>query len=197
MGNVVVTVIGLFQILAGLAGTVGAVLLIFAGEWSLLFSLLFAIVVAPFAIGIAVMPSMIFAIPGVALGEKGHKFLSNLLVWLSTLYLGVVFAVWSVYVFIYVMNESGTFWGGVFASFGTAISPIAYMASKGPVQDDFASFNQTLTMLTAQISLVVMISMGALNGGTIYELGTFYMAAFTVLSIIQLTITNLLLDAGG
>ena len=192
MANFIGILIGIFLTLAGLAGFVGGILLIIAGEWSLLFYLIFVSVIAPFLMAIVMLPSMIFALPAVSLEEKGFKLLSNLLAWLGTLYLGFVFAAWSAYVFIYVMNTTETFWGGVFASFGTAISPIAYMASKEPVNDEIDSVNQTLTMLTAQISLLVMVIMGVLNGGSIYDIGTFYIMTFAVLSIIQFTISNIL-----
>ncbi len=192
MANFIGILIGIFLTLAGLAGFVGGILLIIAGEWSLLFYLIFVSVIAPFLMAIVMLPSMIFALPAVSLEEKGFKLLSNLLAWLGTLYLGFVFAAWSAYVFIYVMNTTETFWGGVFASFGTAISPIAYMASKEPVYDEFDSVNQTLTMLTAQISLLVMVIMGVLNGGSIYDIGTFYIMTFVVLSIIQFIISNIL-----
>ena len=192
MANFIGILIGIFLTLAGLAGFVGGILLIIAGEWSLLFYLIFVSVIAPFLMAIVMLPSMIFALPAVSLEEKGFKLLSNLLAWLGTLYLGFVFAAWSAYVFIYVMNTTETFWGGVFASFGTAISPIAYMASKEPVYDEFDSVNQTLTMLTAQISLLVMVIMGVLNGGSIYDIGTFYIMTFAVLSIIQFIISNIL-----
>ena len=192
MANFIGILIGIFLTLAGLAGFVGGILLIIAGEWSLLFYLIFVSVIAPFLMAIVMLPSMIFALPAVSLEEKGFKLLSNLLAWLGALYLGFVFAGWSAYVFIYVMNTTETFWGGVFASFGTAISPIAYMASKEPVTDEFDSVNQTLTMLTAQISLLVMVIMGVLNGGSIYDIGTFYIMTFAVLSIIQFIISNIL-----
>lgn len=192
MANFIGILIGIFLTLAGLAGFVGGILLIIAGEWSLLFYLIFVSVIAPFLMAIVMLPSMIFALPAVSLEEKGFKLFSNLLAWLGTLYLGFVFAAWSAYVFIYVMNTTETFWGGVFASFGTAISPIAYMASKEPVTNEFDSVNQTLTMLTAQISLLVMVIMGVLNGGSIYDIGTFYIMTFAVLSIIQFIISNIL-----
>lgn len=192
MANFIGILIGIFLTLAGLAGFVGGILLIIAGEWSLLFYLIFVSVIAPFLMAIVMLPSMIFALPAVSLEEKGFKLFSNLLAWLGTLYLGFVFAAWSAYVFIYVMNTTETFWGGVFASFGTAISPIAYMASKEPVYDEYDSVNQTLTMLTAQISLLVMVIMGVLNGGSIYDIGTFYIMTFAVLSIIQFIISNIL-----
>lgn len=192
MANFVGTLIGLFSILAGFAGVIGGILLIIAGEWSLLFYLIFISVIAPFLMAFVMMPTMIFALPAVSLEEKGFKLLSKVFAWFGTLYLGFVFAAWSAYIFIYVMNTTGTFWGGVFASFGTAISPIAYMASKEPVQNEFDSVNQTLTMLTAQISLLVMVVMGVLNGGSIYDIGTFYIVAFAILSMLQLIIISIL-----
>lgn len=192
MANLVGMLIGLFSILAGFSGIIGGIFLIIAGEWSLLFYLIFASVIAPFAMAFVMMPSMIFALPAASLSERGYQFLSTFFAWVASLYLGLVFAAWSAYIFIYVMNTTGTFWGGVFASFGTAISPIAYMASKEPIQNEVDSVNQTLTMLTAQISLLIMVVMGVLNGGTLYEIGTFYMVAFAVLSIIQITISKIL-----
>ena len=192
MANLVGMLIGLFSILAGFSGIIGGIFLIIAGEWSLLFYLIFASVIAPFAMAFVMMPSMIFALPAASLSERGYQFLSTFFAWVASLYLGLVFAAWSAYIFIYVMNTTGTFWGGVFASFGTAISPIAYMASKEPIQNEADSVNQTLTMLTAQISLLIMVVMGVLNGGTLYEIGTFYMVAFAVLSIIQITISKIL-----
>ena len=192
MANLVGVLIGLFSTLAGFSGVIGGILLIIAGEWSLLFYLICASVIAPFGMALAMMPGVIFAFPAVSLEEKGFKLLSRTVAWFGSLYLGVVFAGWSAYIFIYVMNTTSSFWGGVFASFGTAISPIAYMASKEPIQNEFESVNQTLTMLTAQISLLMMLVMGVLNGGTMYEIGTFYMMVFAVLSIIHMTISNLL-----
>jgi len=106
MANFIGILIGIFLTLAGLAGFVGGILLIIAGEWSLLFYLIFVSVIAPFLMAIVMLPSMIFALPAVSLEEKGFKLLSNLLAWLGTLYLGFVFAAWSAYVFIYVMNTT-------------------------------------------------------------------------------------------
>ena len=68
------------------------------------------------------------------------------------------------------------------------------MASKEPVNNEFDSVNQTLTMLTAQISLLVMVTMGVLNGGSIYDIGTYYIIAFAVLSFIQLIFSKILFD---
>ena len=117
MANFVGTLIGLFSILAGFAGVIGGILLIIAGEWSLLFYLILASVIAPFLMAFVMLPSMIFALPSASFHEKGYAFLSKVFAWFGSLYLGVVFAGWSAYIFIYVMNTTSSFWGGVFASF--------------------------------------------------------------------------------
>lgn len=192
MANFIGILIGLFSILAGFAGVIGGILLIIAGEWSLLFYLILASVIAPFLMAFVMMPSMIFALPSVSLFEKGHVFLSGVVAWLGSLYLGAVFAGWSAYIFIYVMNTTSSFWGGVFASFGTAISPIAYMSSKEPRENDFDAIKQTLVMLTAQISLLAMIILGIINGGTIYDIGIFYLSVYAVLSALSTIISGAL-----
>lgn len=192
MANFVGTLIGLFSILAGFAGVIGGILLIIAGEWSLLFYLILASVIAPFLMAFVMLPGMIFALPSASFHEKGYAFLSKVFAWFGSLYLGVVFAGWSAYIFIYVMNTTSSFWGGVFASFGTAISPIAYMSSKEPRENDFDAVNQTLVMLTAQISLLAMIILGVINGGTIYDIGIFYLCFYAVLSAISIMISSVL-----
>lgn len=192
MANFVGTLIGLFLILAGFAGVIGGILLIIAGEWSLFFYLIFAGSIAPFVMAFVMMPSMILALPSVSLFEKGHLFLSGVFAWLGSLYLGAVFAGWSAYIFIYVMNATSSFWGGVFASFGTAISPIAFMSSKEPIGNDLDIIKNTLVMLTAQISLLAMVILGVINGGTIYDIGFFYFGAYAVLSALSITISGAL-----
>lgn len=195
MANFVATLISIFITLAGFAGFIGGILLIFAGEWSLFFSLLFIGIVAPFFMAFVMLPSAIFALPAVSLLNKGYSFLSSIFGWISSLYLGAVFAAWSAYVFIYVMNTTGTFWGGVLASFGTAISPIAYMASKEPVNDEYDSLNTTLTMLTAQISLASMIVLALIFGGNLIDIGIFYFKVFAVLSAMTTLLMSSLMRA--
>ncbi len=192
MANFIGAIIVLFSVLAGFAGVIGGILLIIAGEWSLLFYLFITVVIAPFIMGLAMLPSMIFALPSASFHEKGYAFLSKVFAWFGSLYLGVVFAGWSAYIFIYVMNSTSSFWGGVFASFGTAISPIAYMSSKEPEGNDFDKVNQTLVMLTAQISLLAMIILGVINGGTIYDIGIFISVSFAVLSALSIMISSIL-----
>ena len=182
MANLVLILINLVGIFAGFVGFIGGILLISAGEWLLLFYLILAGAIAPFTMAFIMLPSAIISFAAAFLLNKGYKLLAPFFSWLSAMYLGLVFAVWSASIFIYVMNSTETFWGGVFASFGTAISPIFYMASKEQVENDFAQINQTIVMFTAQISLLVMVVMGALNGGTIYEIMTFYALTFAVLS---------------
>ena len=77
MANLAGMLIGLFSILAGFSGIIGGIFLIIAGEWSLLFYLIFASVIAPFAMAFVMIPSMIFALPAVSLSERGFQFLST------------------------------------------------------------------------------------------------------------------------
>lgn len=192
MTNFVVRLIGLFSILAGFSGVIGGILLIIAGEWSLLFYLILASVIAPFLMAFVMIPIVIFAVPCGVFRTKGYSFLSQVFGWFGSLYLGVVFAGWSAYIFIYVMNTTSSFWGGVFVSFGASLSPIAYMSSKGPRENDIDVINQTLVILTAEVSLLVMIIIGVINGGTIYDIGIVYFCFYAVLSALSIFILNIL-----
>lgn len=189
--NVIGMLIGVFSILAGFAGTAGAILLIIAGEWQLVLYLLIASLVVPMLMVIPMLPMFIFGLPAVWFEERGYYLLSNFFGWLGSIYLGLIFAAWSAMVFVYVMNTTETFWGGLLASFGAAIGPIIYMLSKNPIQDEFDSISQTFTKLTCEISLSLMIIFSILYGGTIYEIGFYYLATFAVISIFQITLLNL------
>lgn len=177
-----------FSILSGLSGLIGGILLILAGEWSLLFYLIIASVFSPFVMAFVMLPSFLIAMPAIFLKSREFKMLSGFFAWIAALYLGLVFAGWSAYVFVYVMNITETFWGGIFASFGTAISPIIFMASKQPVQDAYDATNQVVTNFVVQFSTLIMVIMGVFYGGTLYEIGSYYIVTFAALSLIQVAL---------
>ena len=68
---------------------------------------------------------------------------------------GVVFGIWSSYVLFYVFENTTSFWGAIFASFGTAIGPIIYMTSTSPIQNDQDVISNITANLSAEISLFV------------------------------------------
>ena len=91
MQTILSGIIVFFSALAGLSGIVGGIILIINGDWILLLKLIFAGVIIPFIMAFAMMPSLIFAGPGAAMLDRGNNFFGSVLVWLSSVYLGVVF----------------------------------------------------------------------------------------------------------
>ena len=64
-----------FSILSGLSGLIGGILLILAGEWSLLFYLIIASVCSPFVMAFVMFPSFLIAMPAIFL--KSREFSNN------------------------------------------------------------------------------------------------------------------------
>ena len=188
--NVISMLIGVFSILTGFAGTAGAILLIIAGEWQLVLYLLIASLVVPMLMVIPMAPMFIIGMPALWFEERGYRFFVNFFGWLASVYLGLVFALWSSLVFVYVMNSTETFWGGLLAGYGAAIGPILYMLSKNPVNSSFDSISQAFTKLTCEISLLTMIALTYFYGGTMTEVFLYYSVCFAVMSIFQLTILS-------
>ncbi len=195
MAKFILALIGLcvflFSVLASLAGVIGGVLLLIAGDWLLLVFLILEAVIATFAISILILPVAIFIRPANSLQKIGYHFFAKVTDWMASLYLGLLFAIWSAYIFTFVMEYTETFWGGVFASFGTAIAPIAFISSKEFVGTKFASFKQTLFMLNAKIALLIMIVQGVLDDGSFFEAGAFYFIAYAVLSALGILMLSM------
>jgi len=184
----------LFYRLASFSGIVGGILLLIAGEWPLLLLLLLGGVFAPYGVSVAMLPSIILSLPAASLMNNGYHFLSKAVVWLGSVYVGLVFAAWSSFIFVYVMNSTETFWGGILASFGTAVSPMAFFSSKEPRETQIDAAAQTLGMLTCQIALLSMIVMGVLNGGSLYEIGTVYFTVYVVLTSLRSILLSAMLS---
>ena len=186
MQAILTIVITFFSFLAGFSGLIGGIILLFNGDWFLALILVFIAGIAPFGMSFAMMPALIFAIPAAKLSEqKNFIFLGKFFLWLSSLYFGLVFALWSSYILFYVFETSSSFWGAVFASFGTAISPIIYMTSKTPIQDDLDMISNSMANFSAEVSLFAMIVYAIIYGGTFFDFVFIYMIFFAFLSAIM------------
>ena len=190
MQTILSGIIGFFSLLAGLSGIVGGIILIINGDWILLLQLLFAGAIIPFIMAFAMLPSLIFAGPGTAMLERGNNFFGSILVWLSSVYLGVIFGAWSSYVLFYVFENTTSYWGAIFASFGTSITPIIYMTSKNPIENDQDVISNMTANLSAEVSLFAMIVFAIFYGGAFFDFVTVYVVCFSVLSAIFMIMMN-------
>ncbi len=183
-----------FSFLAGFSGIVGGIILLINGDWSLVFTLVIGAGIAPFIMSFAMMPLFVLAGPGTILIEKGYKFLGEIFLWLSSIYLGLVFGLWSSYVLIYVFENTSSLWGALFASFGTAISPIIFMTSKNPIQTEEDMVANMSANLSAEISLFSMIVYALFYGGDFYDFFIIYLICFAIISGISALAMNLLFN---
>ena len=139
---------------------------------------------------IPILPSGLFALPGAALLENGYKFVGNFMLWLASIYLGLVFGLWSATVLSYVLVSSSTFWGSIFISFGVAIGPLIYMTSKNPIEDDEGAISNMLTNFGCEIALFLMILFAFIYRLNWTELVIVYVVFFSIISAIGMIIMS-------
>lgn len=173
----------IFSALSIFSGTTSVILLIIAGDWTLPLKLFFANVFVVFIMGFAILPSLIFLGPGTALIHKKKKFLGAIFIWLGSTYTGIVFAAWSAGIFMYVMNNTSSFWGAILASFWFGIFPISYYTSKTEIKNDSEKSNLEFNNFTAQFSTLIMIVYGIFTGDTSFmSIISSYIFTYAILS---------------
>lgn len=121
--------LGLINMFGGL---VSGIWLAILGEWGLIGIGILALFVSSMGIGLAMMPGMIFALPAMALLEKGKKISGYFFGFLSTLYTTAVLVVWCIAVLLYFVKHAdhGSIIPILIWSYGIAIGPISWLAQK-------------------------------------------------------------------
>ena len=176
--------------LSVLSGVIGGILLIIEGEWGLIFCLIIINLVAPLIMGFVLLPAFILDNFARKLFGNGYKLFSIFFSCLQFIYVGVVFAFWSSHIFIYVMNNTETFWGGILVSFGTALNPVFYMdiPSKNPdIRNPF------FVHFLAVMSLFVMMNTAVHNESSliVMDLVMSYIMVFFTIAAVFITLENL------
>jgi len=143
------------MILNLLGGIISGVWLAILGEWGEIFRGILFMIVAGFAISIALMPSLIFATPAAMAIEKGKKLLGMFFGSLSILYtiaLITTWCVWVMYLFAGSANDNSLIplliW-----SYGVALAPWMWLAQKDQ-QGDGNEYSIFITFF-AQVSYIL------------------------------------------
>jgi len=150
-----------------LGGIVSGIWLAILGEWGEIFRGILFMVVAGFAISIALMPSLLFAAPAAMAMERGKKFIGALLGSLSVLYtvaLITVWCIWVMWLFVSSATESSLIPLLVW-SYGVALGPWMWLAQKD--QQGGRNEFSTLTTFFAQAAYIlgmIMFFFGATLG---------------------------------
>jgi len=169
-----------------LGGIVSGIWLAILGEWGEIFRGILFMVVAGFAISIALMPSLLFAAPAAMAMERGKKFIGALLGSLSVLYtvaLITVWCIWVMWLFVSSATESSLIPLLVW-SYGVALGPWMWLAQKD--QQGGGNEFSTLTTFFAQAAYIlgmIMFFFGA-TLGTIAILFGIIMIAGAILQMI-------------
>lgn len=160
------------------AGIVGLVWLMFSGGWPAILVGIGALVLGPFAIGVAMLPGMAIAVPAIGALQSGRvsTAMALPLLILSSFWTYVVLTVWCVGSFVILLNNfEGDLIPRMLWAYAVATGPWTFMAQKEAATD--RDSQAPMTAFFAQVGcLSIMLSIWIGNG---YQ-SAFGMALFFV-----------------
>ena len=167
-------------ILNMLGGVVSGIWLATLGEWGSIGYGILAMVVSGFALGIALMPSIIFAAPAAYFAEKGIMFLFYIFAFPSSIYVVALMTTWcGAVLYFFAMRATSDTWIPILnGSYGVALGPRQWMAQKD-AQGGGGEASMASTFF-AQVGYVVMIFMAIFMRVTIADL----LSVFIVIMLI-------------
>lgn len=140
-------------------GTVSGIWLAILGEWGIIGTGISALFFSSFLLGFALMPGLIFALPAVALFERGNKVGGYILMFLNLIYTYAILIFWSLSVLIYYTEQASNaslipilFW-----SFGVATGPISFLAMKDFQGGNAHAMLPTVLMQVAYLATILGI----------------------------------------
>lgn len=148
-------------------GIVGGVWLAIRGEWSVIGLGILYMIATPLALGLAILPGLIFAAPAAALMERRHIFLGGLVALPA---LAWTYAVLGGSCLLVVAYTSAA-WDGeamlayLLWAYAVAMAPWAYLAQK---DEQAGQRGSGATLFFAQVSIVSMGIGTLLNGAPLY-----------------------------
>lgn len=151
------TLVKVFQLpimLLNIFGFIGSgIWLLVIGQWSSVGIGILSAFVAPFLLGILILPGLIFGGPGAYCAKRGITIGVYFFGFLASLYTYAVIAGWCDAITFYFLRGArpGAFWPLLIWAYGVATSPWTYMAQRDQsVAAIFAAF-------FAQVAFIVMM----------------------------------------
>ena len=144
----------------------------FLGKWGLVIVGILAGVFSHYLLGIAFLPGMLFATPGITLLSNGKRFFGIILTAINILYVNFIVWIWCSTVFLIITDtiEINKVLPYVLWSYGIALTPLNIMTSKD--KESFAS-----------VSLNFIFSVGYLIAGVVYLFHPEVYVFYTILGI--------------
>ena len=159
------------------------------GEWGAIGYGIVAIVFSGFLLGFAFAPSMLIAMPGVKLAERGYRAPMYFFGFLSRGYDTMVIIIWVTIVFSAFLNrtsDASAVIPTLIWSYGVATAPIMWLASKEDRNspNGFTAFVTTFfTQLGCLVLTIVAIIAGSFTVGLLAFIGVMLVSLFTSFAI--------------
>ncbi len=174
-----------FLLLNIFGSIISGIWLAILGEWNEIFRGVIFMIISSFAIAIALMPSMLFAIPGVWAMEKGKKLLSIFFTILSVLYtyaLIIIWCTWIMWLFVSSATES-TLIPLLIWSYGVALAPWMFLNQKDQQGggNEFSALTTSFTQIAYVLGMIFFF-LGA-NMGSVFLIFVLVMLISAVIQI--------------
>ena len=140
-------------------GVVSGIWLAVLGEWGVIGTGLLAMLISGMALGLAMMPGLIFAVPAATMLENGNKIGGYIFTFLSLIYTYGLLIVWSVFVLIYFTDRATEFSlvPVLFWSYGVATGAISFLASKDSQSGNDSAMLPTFLIQIAYLAVIIGI----------------------------------------
>lgn len=170
-------------ILNMLGGIVSGIWLGILGEWSAVCLGLFFYIVSTPVLSLALIPSMLFTVPGTFCAHRGKTFVFVCLLALGSLYVLTLVTIWCCGIlFLFVKGATASsliprlIW-----SYGVATGPWAYMTSKYPQGEGLASIVATFFAALAYLVIMLLVLFTPITmPGAITVFGSFMLVSLLV-----------------
>jgi hypothetical protein len=183
------------MILNMLGGLVSGIWLAILGDWSAIGYGIFSFILSSWLLSFAIAPSMLLVVAATYFLEKGKTFWFTCFGALSGGYVLALVTVWCcgiLYLFMHGTNTS-SFIPRLIWSYGVAIGPWAYMASKdqGPGNQGFASSLATFLAELAYITIMLLVIFSPITLlGAVKVFGGFMLVGLVVQMSLAVLIQN-------
>ena len=167
-------------ILNAFGGLVAVIWLAILGEWGTLGYGLVGIFLGAFALGFAMMPGLLFAIPAAMLIDKGYERCGTVIGFLSAIYTALILTTWCMGVlYFFVMRaDSQSLAPVLLLAYGVATGPISWMAQKESQHGggEFA----VISSLFAQIAFIAVVAVAFIVAWPFFDLALLFAAIMGV-----------------
>jgi len=139
---------------------VAGIWLLILGRWTALGIGLAALFLGWFVISLALMPGLLFAVPGMKCLQSGYRCGALFFIFLVNLWQAAIFMIWclTILYLFRTMADTKSLFPILLWSYGTAISPLQYIGSKGAEERESANERSAARLTAATAVFFVSIA---------------------------------------